>query len=221
MKKNILKYIVLVVIIPVISFAGMNDRFSNINLKEANYVELPEIAVPSGNPSSNTAWFYCKDSSGVSNLYFENDAGTVFNLSAPSYAGNVDITGTLDGNGTGVVSGMLYTVENHIAGDTLTIAETQTIHTNSAASGAVILNLTEASTAIGMSFTFITITAQNFDINPDDADTILSLTNAAGDAIRSAAVGDSITIMAMDATNWVVIASSNSTNSADSWADVN
>ncbi len=90
MIKKIIKYTLLMVLVPLVVFGGTNVRFSDINLKEANYVELPEIAVPSGNPSENTAWFYCKDFSGVSNLYFENDAGTVFNLSAPSYAGNID-----------------------------------------------------------------------------------------------------------------------------------
>ena len=74
--------------------------------------------------------------------------------------------------------------------------------------------------AAGLQYTFVVIVAQNLIINPvDGVDTILGLTNAAGDSITSSAIGDTITLLAVDATNWVVTASNNSNGNADAWAD--
>lgn len=56
----------------------------------------------------------------------------------------------------------------------------------------------------------------NCDLNPADADTILILTNAAGDAVRADAIGETISVIAIDATNWVVDGTPYGT-----WADVN
>lgn len=72
-------------------------------------------------------------------------------------------------------------------------------------SGAVVINLPEASTVLGCTLTFATLNAANFDVNPDAADTILVLTNAAGDAIRNATLGNSVTIRALSASQWVVL----------------
>jgi hypothetical protein len=62
------------------SGAGTLDRFSDINLTKDNYVELPQISAPSGNPKSNTGWLYVKDNGGTTYLYFEDDAGAVTDL---------------------------------------------------------------------------------------------------------------------------------------------
>ena len=56
-----------------------------------------------------------------------------------------------------------------------------------------------------MAYTFVVLAAQTMDINPDDADQILTATNAAGDAIRSSTIGDTVTLVAVDGTNWVVV----------------
>lgn len=82
-------------------------------------------------------------------------------------------------------------------------------------SGAVVINLPEASTVLGCRFTFITLNASNFDINPDDADIIMNSTNVAGDASRNATVGDNITLEAISATQWTVI------SSKGTWSDAN
>jgi hypothetical protein len=87
--------------------------------------------------------------------------------------------------------------------------------TNSGAGGALVFNLPEASTWIGRRLTFAVLAAQNLDVNPDNADLILGLTNAAGDAIRNATVGGTVTLMAIDATNIVVL------GSYGTWSDVN
>jgi hypothetical protein len=129
---------------------------------------------------------------------------------------SLDVDDTIVGDGGAAISGMLFTVTNDADGKTLTIAEAQTLQTNAGAVGGGVWNLPEASTAIGMCFTFVTMAAQNLDINPDDADTILVLTNAAGDALRNATAGNSIVLCAMDATNWAAVGTAYGT-----WTDVN
>lgn len=71
--------------------------------------------------------------------------------------------------------------------------------------GAVQMELPEASTVLGCRITFITGNASNFDVNPDDADQILIETDAAGDAIRNATLGNSITLEAISASQWTLI----------------
>jgi hypothetical protein len=98
---------------------------------------------------------------------------------------------------------------------TLTSANVGQVFNNAAAGDAVIFNLPEASTWIGGTLTFVTLAAQNLDLNPDNADVILTLTNAAGDALRNATIGNTITLMAIDSTNIVEIAA------YGTWSDVN
>ncbi len=144
-------------------------------------------------------------------------AGSI-TLAAPSGDINVshdlDVEGAIVGDGGDVISGMLYTVTDDTNGKTVAIAEAGTVQTNSGASGPAVWNLPEASTAIGMSFTFVTVAVQNLDINPDDADQILVLTNGAGDAVRNATAGNTLTLLAIDATNWVVV------GEKGTWTDV-
>jgi len=62
-----------------ISWAGLQDRFSKIQLEKDpnNKINMPEVVAPTGNPLSNWGWLYLKDSGGKSTLYFENDSGEV------------------------------------------------------------------------------------------------------------------------------------------------
>lgn len=80
--------------------------------------------------------------------------------------------------------------------------------------GAVQMELPEASTVLGCRLTFITANASNFDINPDDADQILVETNAVGDAIRNATLGNSIVIEAISASQWAPV------GTIGTWADI-
>ena len=81
--------------------------------------------------------------------------------------------------------------------------------------GAVQMELPEASSVLGCRLTFVTGDASNFDINPDDADQILIETDAAGDAIRNATLGNSITLEAISASQWTLISVSGT------YADIN
>lgn len=95
---------------------------------------------------------------------------------------------------------------------TLVAADAGVWKTSTAASDdPVTFNLPEASTCIGAVFTFIDMdatAAADVSINPDDADSING--DTAGDAVNCTtdAVGQSITLMAVDATNWTILGSS-------------
>ena len=82
--------------------------------------------------------------------------------------------------------------------------------------GAVVINLPEASAVLGCRLTFITGNASNFDVNPDNADQILVITNAAGDAMRNATLGNSIMLEAISASQWAPVGKEQGT-----WTDIN
>lgn len=94
-------------------------------------------------------------------------------------------------------------VQNRIAAvaGTATASQCGSTFTNS---GAVEVDLPLASTVYGCRYTFITMNASNFDIDPDAADRVLALTNANGDRARNATVGNSITIEAVVG-GWAIV----------------
>ncbi|MBF0119979.1 MAG: hypothetical protein HQK79_14185 [Desulfobacterales bacterium] len=134
---------------------------------------------------------------------------------ATTIAGILTANGDIVGDGGDQLTGFLHTLVNDADGDTLAITESGTVETNASAVGGGIYNLPEASTAIGMEFTLVVMASQNMDINPDDGDKILGLTDASGDAVRNSTVGNTLTLIAVDATNWVV------KSNYGTWTDVN
>ena len=125
---------------------------------------------------------------------------------------SLDVDSTIVGDGSSAITGMLRTVIVDVDGGTLTIAQSGSIWY---ATGAGVINLPEASTAIGMWFTVVVGATANIDINPDNADVILLLTDAAGNAIRADEIGETVTLMAVTAVNWVVWGAEKGT-----WTDV-
>lgn len=132
---------------------------------------------------------------------------------------------SINNNGSAVVSvssGGAVTMVSTLAGflapqvaataTTITAAQCGSTFSNS---GAVQIELPEASAVIGCTLAFVTLNAANFDVNPDNADQILTQTNAAGDAMRNATVGNSIVIRAVSASQWAVIAVNGT------WSDIN
>lgn len=118
-------------------------------------------------------------------------------------SGNVTFTGSIVGH-----------KQNQVAATatTLTAAQCGSSIINT---GAVQVELPEASTVLGCRYTFITGNASNFDVNPDDADQILVQTNAAGDAMRNATLGNAITIEAISASQWAPV------SVQGTWSDIN
>jgi hypothetical protein len=134
----------------------------------------------------------------------------------------VDANTLLVNNGTNTAPGSLTianlysskAVVNDTDGDTWDADDVRgQIYTNTGAAGQT-FNLPAA--VAGMHFTVVLSAAVDVNINPDDADVILVLTNAAGDAISSdAAQGSRIELVAIDGTNWIAL------ESAGTWSDVN
>lgn len=140
-----------------------------------------------------------------------------FNINGTPYithttsTGAVAMTGSLTGDGGDALSGFL---QKQVAATATTITAAQ-CGSSFVNSGAVQMELPEASAVLGCRLTFITGNASNFDINPDNADQILVQTNAVGDAMRNATLGNSITIEAISAVNWAVI------SVVGTWSDIN
>ena len=115
------------------------------------------------------------------------------------------------------VSGTIYatSVTAHATTGNITAAECWggTV-TNTGAGGAIVLTLPEA--VAGMQVLVVLLAAQDVDINPQNAEQILTATDAAGDAISSAAtIGNFALLKAVSATQWIVQSSSGT------WTDVN
>jgi hypothetical protein len=101
--------------------------------------------------------------------------------------------------------GVKKPVEAHTADDTLTAAESGSIHSNLGASGAVTLTL-PASAAAGTMFTFAVQAAQELRIDPGTA-TIRDDSGQTADKYKSAdAIGECITLVADSNGDWATIA---------------
>lgn len=139
-------------------------------------------------------------------LFEDNSTGAAGNgddMFKVDSGGSVTLAGSLTGSGTSALTGFVSTVIDAGGGpDTLTLADCGKTFISSEANQT---NLPEASTCIGCTLTFAVMHASNFDVNPDDADLIVGATDSAGDMIRSATVGDTVTLRAVSASQWAVV----------------
>jgi hypothetical protein len=86
--------------------------------------------------------------------------------------------------------------------------------TNTSATGAQTFTLPPAAT--GLHFIFSLSAAQDIDVNPQNDDQIIGLTNAAGDAISSdALLRTTVELVAVDSTKWLPI------RTVGTWSDAN
>ena len=142
--------------------------------------------------------------------------------------------GTCDERAIWIGSGWDYgiyqdviTTTNYLAGPTyanrpvqiatsnksLTDTLTRELATNQGAGTAITFTLSSA--AVGLEYCFYTFESQTIYVDPATGDQIHVLTNAAGDRISNATPGDSICLVAIDATYWVA------TTRTGTWADAN
>jgi hypothetical protein len=127
--------------------------------------------------------------------------GITFNSSAGLATGD-----PITGDGTAALGGFLKTVTNDNNGKTLAITESGTVQTNAGASGAAAWTLPDA--AIGLTYTFVVMAAQELRVTPAAGD-VINIAGTAGDAAEywtANAVGESLTLVAVDTTNWVATA---------------
>lgn len=99
------------------------------------------------------------------------------------------------------------TVEAHTAGDTLTAAETGSVHTNTGASGAVTLVLPAAT--VGLEFFFVVGAAQELRLDPNTTQTIslpsTGVAGAAGKYLVADAIGESVHLACGITGTWHVL----------------
>lgn len=96
---------------------------------------------------------------------------------------------------------------------TLTAQQSGALLTNKGDLGAQVVTLPAA--AAGLNYCFFTYAAQQIAVDPATGDKIVVLTDAAGDKITNATAGNSICLVAVDATDWVAVAINGT------WADGN
>ena len=114
-------------------------------------------------------------------------------------AGTLAVNGaTMVGDGATAMSGFTRPIDNSTT--TLTIAMSGYVFTNT---GPIEFDLPDAAT--GLTYTFVVGNASNLDINPQAGDTITWHTAGVGDILRSATVGDTITLFGISASTWVVL----------------
>lgn len=98
------------------------------------------------------------------------------------------------------------TVEAHTAGDTLTAAETGSVHTNTGASGAITIALPAAT--VGLEFIFYVGAAQELRIDPNGTETIslpsTGVAGAAGKYLVADAIGETVWLVCAKAGTWSV-----------------
>jgi hypothetical protein len=101
----------------------------------------------------------------------------------------------------------LRTVEAHTAGDTLTAAESGSVHTNAGAGGAIVIALPAA--VVGLEYFFRVGAAQELRIDPNGSETISlpssGVPGAAGKYLTADAVGETVHLMCCVAGSWSVM----------------
>jgi hypothetical protein len=143
------------------------------------------------------------------------NAFTISNDASGSHVAKLTISataGNVSGPGTGTMVGFK---QNQVAASATTLTAAQCGSTIINA-GVIEVELPEASTVLGCRYTFIVGNASTFTIDPDAADQIMLLTNAAGDAIAADAVGESVVIEAISASAWAPVGAEKGT-----WTDAN
>lgn len=155
-----------------------------------------------------------KSVASTNSLIFQNDvSGSLATKFTLSTAGNLSLVGDLSGDGGDQLVGFL---NNQVAATATTLTAAQCGSTIINASGAVEVELPEASTVLGCRYTFIVGSANALTIDPDAADQILLLTNAAGDSLAADAAGESVTLEAISASQWAPVGAEKGT-----WTDSN
>jgi hypothetical protein len=100
----------------------------------------------------------------------------------------------------------LIDVEAHTAGDTLTTTESGTAHTNTGASGTIVLALPAAT--VGLRYIFAVGAAQELRIDPNGSQTIslpsTGVPGAAGKYLVADAIGENVELVCYIAGTWSV-----------------
>ena len=128
-----------------------------------------------------------------------NVNSSTWDVTAGAFSGVVSIAG----DGTGALGGFLKTVTDDADGRNILAAESGTIITNAGAGGAFAYTLPAA--VAGMNYCFVVMAAQELRATPV-GDDVININGTAADAAEywtANAVGETLCIQAVDATNWI------------------
>jgi hypothetical protein len=162
------------------------DLAANMYLLRLKYVD---DADPDG------AFLSCEDNDGDEQFIIDAEGATTME-------GTLTVNGPqIVGDGATEMVGVINDVVDGAATNpyTVTAAMSGTVFYNSQA---IEFDLPDAAT--GLEYTFVVGHASNLDVDPAAGDTINYSTCGAGDKVRSATVGDTITVIGTDAGNWFV-----------------
>ena len=130
-------------------------------------------------------------------------SNTTSTTTISSGSGGIVMAGNVSNDGTNTLGGFLKTVTDDTDGKTLNVNESGTVQTNAGAIGAAAWTLPGA--AAGINYCFVVMAAQELRVTPAGGDAI-NIAGSQGDAAEywtANAVGESLCIVAVDATNWV------------------
>lgn len=138
------------------------------------------------------------------NLIDGSIAGTVVASKAVAVDSNKDIASFRNVTLTGNLVGAKKVVEAHTSGDTLAATESNSIHTNEGASGAITIVLPAA--VAGLEFTFCVMANQELRIDPNSTETIglpsTGAQGAAGKYLSADAIGEWVRLTCVKAGQW-------------------
>ena len=208
-----------------IELAACGDGVATIDFNDIDALEdIDTITLESGLVMSQPAdnLFELTENSetlqlgfGTSNTIELGDGGTGVDTIDFNDVDALEDIESVTGDGTGALGGFLKTVTNDSDGKTLNVNESGTVQTNAGAGGAAAFTLPTA--AAGLEYTFVVMAAQELRVTPGAGD-VINYSCTAMDATEyyyADAVGETLHIIAVDATNWIVI------SSTGTWAEEN
>jgi len=186
---------------------GFDDAAANVNVVAFEATNSNITLKADESDDNGDDWMLSSvASSNVFTISNDTTGSQVAKLTMAASDGDITLTGGITGDGGDTVSGFL---QKQTASTTVAITATQCGETF-VSNSADVMQLPEASTVLGCRLTFISGTADDFDINPaDGTDQILPITASggtispsAGDAIRITDPGSSVTLEAIGANAW-------------------
>lgn len=131
--------------------------------------------------------------------------GAVSATSTLTATGAIAANGGIAGDGGDTIGGFKRSVTIDTNNETLTTADSGEVFTNYGDSDDQVYTLPAA--AAGLEYTFVVMTAQQLRVTPvgDDVIYINATAASAAEYWWADAVGESVTIIAVDATNWIAV----------------
>ena len=190
--------------------AGSIKDILDVSSGDAQQVRFIELA---GDPTNvaNKGFIYTKDDTAVTQLFFIDSAGTVYQLTPTAH----DFAGAE--HNASVLSDVNGEISNFSLGDPVTAQastplslsanDSGNLYTEEGSSGGIVVNLPTA--VASLQYSFVVQDGNGFTINAASGDTIRiagSASPAAGN-ISATTIGNTVKLVAVNAMEWISVAS--------------